>query len=112
MDDLLIDRMRNSLMLKEVNWTEKRMFGGTTFMIDDKMCFGTFRDGVLFRIDPEEKELLLDKPFANIMKQKGGEMKAYIHVLPAGYESDQELDFWIAKCIEFKAKASKKKKKK
>lgn len=114
MDDLLLERIRNTLLVKEVDWIEKSMMGGTTFMVDDKMCFGTFKDGILFRIDPEEKDVLLEKSFTEVMHQGGREMKGYVHVSSPGYESDKELDFWISKCIEFnpKARSSKKKKKK
>ena len=113
MNDLLFEMMRNILVSKEVIWVEKKMMGGITFMVDDKMCFGTFKGGLLCRIDPEEREELLSKNGAEIVKQGGREMKGYVHVQPEGYESDEELKFWISKCLEFnpKAKASKKKKK-
>ena len=89
------------------------MMGGMTFMVDDKMCFGTFRDGVLFRVDPEEREALLEETAAETVEQGGREMKGYVYVLPEGLDTDEQLEFWIDKCIEFnpKAKSSKKKKK-
>jgi len=113
MEDLLLERMRNVLIAKEVLWVEKKMMGGTTFMVDDKMCFGILKGGVLCRIDPEERDTLLDNDFAEIITQGGREMKGYVHVQPAGFESDEELEFWISKCLAFnpKAKSSKKKKK-
>jgi len=111
MQALLFERMRNVLLLKGVEWDEKKMMGGTTFMVDDKMCFGTFQGGLLCRIDPQEKEALLNKSGTSIISQGGREMKGYVHVQPEAYESDYELEFWITKCLEFnpKAKASKKK---
>ncbi len=39
-DPYLLERMRNILKDKNAAWTEKKMFGGDCFMIDDKMCFG------------------------------------------------------------------------
>ena len=42
-DLYLLDRLRNVLKVKNVAWQEKRMFGGHCFMVDDKMCFGTFK---------------------------------------------------------------------
>jgi len=41
-------------------------------------------------------------------------MKGYVYLQPTAYESDQALEFWISKCLEFnpRAKSSKKKKKK
>lgn len=113
MEALLFERMRNILLVKGVSWEEKRMMGGTTFMVDHKMCFGTYKGGLLCRIDKEEKEDLLKAEGADIIRQNGREMKSYIHLQPFSYESDEALEFWISKCLEFnpKAKASKKKKK-
>ncbi len=113
MQDLLFARMRNILITREVIWEEKKMMGGITFMIDDKMCFGTFKGGLLCRIDPAERDQLLRETDAEIIRQGGREMKGYVHLQAPSYESDQELEFWISKCLAFnpKAKASKKKKK-
>jgi len=112
MQDLLFERLRNILLAKEVIWKEKKMMGGLTFMVEDKMCFGTFKGGLLCRIDPQERDQLLSETGAAIIRQGGREMKGYVHVHPAGYESDQALEFWVSKCLAFnpKAKASKKKK--
>lgn len=110
MQDLLFERMRNVLLLKGVSWQEKKMMGGTTFMVDAKMCFGTLKGGLLCRIDPEERENLLSKTGTETISQGGREMKGYVYVRPEAYESDYDLEFWINKCLEFnpKAKSSKK----
>lgn len=113
MEALLFERIRNAFIMKGVKWEEKRMMGGTTFMVDDKMCLGTFKGGLLCRIDPDEKQELLTREGAEIVRQGGREMKSYIHLQPEYYDSDEALEFWISKCLEFnpKAKASKKRKK-
>lgn len=114
MQDLFFDRVRNILLAREVDWIEKRMMGGLTFMVDDKMCFGTYKGGLLCRIDPDNKEKLLEETDADIVRQSGREMKSYVLVQPNGYETDEQLAFWINECLAFnpKAKSSKKKKKK
>ncbi len=112
MEDLLFERMRNILMSKEVVWVEKKMMGGVTFMVDDKMCFGTLKGGLLCRVDPEERDALLEREGAEVIRQGGREMNAYVYVDPIGYESDGELAFWIDKCLAFNPKAKAKKKKK
>ena len=112
MEDLLLERIRYILLAREVSWVEKKMMGGITIMIDDKMCFGTFRGGILCRIDPEERDTLLATTDAEIITQGGREMKGYVHILAGGYETDEALEFWIDRCLAFnpKAKSSKKKK--
>ena len=111
MEELLFERIRNILLALGVDWVEKKMMGGKTFMVDGKMCFGTLKDGLLCRIDPEERDILLEKEGTELMVQNGREMKGYVYVLPIAYESDFDLEFWIHKCLEFnpKAKSSKKK---
>ena len=90
----------------------KKNDGGITFMVDDKMCFVTFRGGLLCRINPEERDKLLRETGAEIISQGGREMKGYVLIQPADYESDQELEFWISKCLKFNPMAKSKKKKK
>ena len=111
MDELLFERIRSMLLDRGVEWEEKRMMGGLTFMVDDKMCLGTFKQGLLCRVDPAEREALLQRPWAEIIRQGGREMKGYVHVAPEGYAAYEDLEFWLVKCLEFnpKAKASKKK---
>lgn len=114
MSHILLERIRDLLLLKGIEWEEKKMMGGLTFMVDDKMCFGQFKGGLLCRVDPLERDALLQRIGTDIMTQGGREMKGYVHVLPEAYDTDEDLGYWINKCLEFnpKAKASKKRKKK
>jgi len=108
----LIERLQNALKSHGAVWSEKRMFGGVTFMVDDKMCFGPFRDGLMVRIDPDEEETLLKRDHVEQMIMKNTPMKGFLLVSIEGIDMESDLDFWIGKCLEFnpKAKASKKKK--
>lgn len=110
-DEFLLERMRLILKDKQINWVEKNMFGGCCFMVDDKMCFGTYKGGIMARCNPEETKDLIQKDHAEQMMHAGREMKGYIFVSPDGYDLDDDLEFWIQKCLEFNplAKSSKKK---
>ncbi len=109
---ILLDRMRTILTIKNIDWIEKNMMGGKCFMVDDKMCFGTFKGGLMCRVEPLETEILLTKEGSSIMELGGKEMKGYLFVQPNGFSTENELEFWISKCLAFnpKAKSSKKKK--
>ena len=113
-DELFLERLRNILTANQAGWEEKKMFGGYCFMVDDKMCFGTYKGGLMARVDPDEIDGLVERVGAEQMIHAGRPMKGYAFIHPEGYESDTDLEFWINKCLEFnpKAKASKKKKKK
>ena len=110
-DPFLSDRLRNILQAKNVPWKEKKMFGGCCFMVDDKMCFGTFKGGLMLRVATEEVETLSAKQATGQMTLGGRAMKGFLFVGPEGYDNDAQLDFWIQKCLQFNplAKASKKK---
>lgn len=105
--------MHHILKSRNVVWEEKKMMGGLCFMVDDKMCFGTYKGGIMIRIEPEEAVLLEKRTGAEQMIHGGRSMKGYLMVQPEGFDRDEDLEFWIGKCLEFnpKAKSSKKKKK-
>ena len=109
---LLLHRIRSILESKEIVWEEKKMFGGYCFMVDDKMCMGTYRGGLMARCNPIESNALLAQPGANPFAPSGRPMKGYVFIDPIGFESIESLEFWIQKCLEFNpfAKSSKKKK--
>lgn len=111
-DEFFLDRLRQLMRENRVDWVEKRMFGGTCFMVDDKMCFGTFRGGLMARVGPDEVDVMVKRTGAEQMMQGSREMKGYLFIQPEGYDMDEDLEFWVKKCLEFnpKAKASKKKK--
>jgi len=110
-DQYLLDRMYNIMSEKKILWIEKKMFGGNCFMVDDKMCFGTYKGGLMVRIEPDEMEELLKRTGASQMIHGGRPMKGYLFIEPEGYDTEADLEFWIQKCLDFnpKAKASKKK---
>ncbi|MFN0216811.1 MAG: TfoX/Sxy family protein [Saprospiraceae bacterium] len=105
------ERIANLLNAKDVGYEQKKMFGGLCFMVDDKMLIGTYKGGVMARVDPAENETLLKRPGASQMIHGGKPMVGYLFVEPEGYQSDNEMLFWIEKCLEYnpKVKATKKK---
>ena len=108
-DEFLLDRLRNALSNRKVVWTEKKMFGGNCFMVDDKMCFGAYKGGLMARVDPGEADELATRNGAGQMIHGGRPMNGFLFIEPEGYDSDEDLEFWVWKCLEFnpKARASK-----
>jgi len=88
-----------------------KMMGGLCFMVDDKMCIGIVKESLMARIDPEEEDDLLTKEGSKPMDFTGRPMKGYLFIEPEGVDMDEDLDFWVEKCLDFnpKAKSSKKK---
>jgi TfoX/Sxy family transcriptional regulator of competence genes len=110
-DEYLADRIRIVLKSENTNFVEKRMMGGLTFMVDDKMCVGIINNSLMVRIDPEIYELLLAKKGCKEMNFTGRPMKGFVLVEPQGFDSDKDLQYWIGLALEFnpRAKSSKKK---
>ena len=110
-DEHELERIRAIMKSKKAIWTEKRMFGGNCFMVDDKMCFGTYRGGLMARVNPSGLEELMARKGAEQMIHGGRPMTGYLFIEPLGYDMEEDLEFWITKCLEFNplAKSSKKK---
>lgn len=111
-EDKLLDRVRAALSdVKNVK--EKRMFSGTTFMVNGKMCISVGKGRLMCRIDPEKHDEAAEKPGARSVVMKGREYRGFLYVSEDGFNTKKDFDYWVALCLDFndKAKASPKKKK-
>jgi TfoX/Sxy family transcriptional regulator of competence genes len=107
----LADRVRESLSILK-NVEEKKMMGGLTFMVNNKMCVGIYKDNLMVRISPEIYESSLEKTGCRKMEFTGRPLKGFVLVEPEGIKTKRELQYWINLALDFNklAKASKKKK--
>lgn len=108
----LTDLIRERL-IDTPNVSEKVMFRGVTFMVNDKMCISVGDNEILFRIDPVIHEEIMPKEGCRTMEMKGRSYIGYVYVNENTLKIQTELDYWVNLALEFnvKAKASKKKKK-
>ena len=119
-DEFMADRVRRSFQEKNVSFHEKKMFAGLCFMVDDKMCCGVHFDKkketdlLMARIGEEASVEAMERKGCHPMDFTGRPMKGYVFITPDGFDSDEDLAYWIQLCIDFNplAKASKKRKKK
>ena len=74
-NELLADRIRKVFIDEEVSFDEKKMMGGLTFMVNDKMCVGVSKDDLMARIDPEKYSEALEKKSCREMDFTGRPMK-------------------------------------
>ena len=110
-DELLADRLRQTLFEKNIVFEEKNMMGGLSFMVDNKMCLGIVKRELMARIGPEKYEESLNLEGCREMNFTGRSMKGYVFVDPEVLHNNKDLDFWIQLCLDFNpfAKSSKKK---
>ena len=93
---------------------EKKMMGGLTFMVNDKMALGVLRDYLMVRFDPESHEIALTRKGCREMDFTGRPMKGFVFVGPDGTGGKSDLDHWVALALEYNkiARPARKRKKK
>jgi hypothetical protein len=119
-DEYQVERITQILEAKKADYLAKKMMGGMMFMVDNKMLCGMHIDKktalnlLMARIGEEAYPEALKADGVLPMDFTGRPMKGYIFIKPEGYDRQEDLEFWIQKCLDFNpfAKASKKKPKK
>ena len=114
-DEFMADRIRQHFKDLKSPFEEKKMMGGLCFMVDEKMCCGTHIDKktntpiLMARIGTDFYEEALTKKGVLPMDFTGRPMKGYVFVTSEGWDTEQDLQFWIQKCLDFNplAKSSK-----
>jgi TfoX/Sxy family transcriptional regulator of competence genes len=60
--------------------TEKRMFGGTCFLVDGNMLCAVDRDRMFFRVGKDEDAAALKRPGAYPVEMRGRALKGFVWV--------------------------------
>ena len=100
-DENLADRIRKTLHTKLIQFEEKKMMGGLTFMIHNKMCVGIVKEELMARIGKDNYEKAIQKQGCRAMDFTGKPMKGYVFVEPNAVDMDSDLEYWIDLCLEF-----------
>jgi TfoX/Sxy family transcriptional regulator of competence genes len=101
-DKELADRIREALE-GEADVREVNMFGGLTFMVNEKMTATANTSGdLMVRCDPSRAEELLTRAGADWPTMRGRKMsKGWIVVERAATESEEALDEWLQEALAF-----------
>ena len=91
----LANRIRE-IIEGEPGLSEKRMFGGLAFLIDEKMAVSaSSKGGLLLRSDPAQSESLVMEPHVRPAEMRGREMDGWLRVDPDVLKTDDELRRWV-----------------
>lgn len=99
-DEDLAARIRDELA-PVADITEKKMFGGISFLLSGNMAVGVIGDEMCVRVGPEEFDELLDEPGARIFDFSGRPMKGWLMVGDAGQDDGAAFVRWIGRGVEF-----------
>ena len=98
-DENLADRVRAVLPATEPV-SERRMFGGLTFMLGGHMFCGIVKDDLMVRLGPEAADRALDQAHVRPMDFTGRPMKGMVFVEPDGL-SGPALRRWVDAAAEY-----------
>lgn len=90
--------------------TEKIMFGGLAFMVDEKLCVCVYEHEILCRIDPALQPIAAEQHGCRLMHVNGRTYKGYLYVSEEIIKQENQLIYWVNLCLEFNKYAKKYKK--
>ncbi len=88
---------------------EVRMFGGLSFMVNEKMVLSVMSNGdLLVRTDPERADVLLAVDGAQQAEMGVGRSmgKSWITVAGRAIATDEALQFWVDETLAYHSKAA------
>jgi len=108
---MLTERVRAALA-PVARVTEKKMFGGITFMVNGKMCISAGKRRIMCRLDPALHDKLITRKGAHPVRMKGRVYRGFVYVDEEGLASGRSLLSWVKLCVDFnqRARASRRRK--
>jgi TfoX/Sxy family transcriptional regulator of competence genes len=95
----LAERIRSQL--EGLPFVEKKMFGGTGYLLHGNMACGVLKDDLIVRADPKKYAALLRKAHTRPFAMSGRPMKGWLLVDSDGCITDRQLSAWINEGVEF-----------
>jgi hypothetical protein len=87
-----------ALLAERADVSERKMFGGLTFMIGGNMSCGVHGTELIVRLDPDREQEALSRPHARPMDFIGRPMRGFITVQPDGLKG-KALNRWTKEAV-------------
>ena len=107
----LVDRVRSALS-GTPRVVEKRMFGGTLFMVRGRMCVSAGAGRIMCRIDPDRHDAAVKRKGCRTVVMGGRAYRGFVHVDAAVLGRKQALADWVRLALDYNRKAGSGRKKK
>jgi TfoX/Sxy family transcriptional regulator of competence genes len=88
-------RIREQIKLFYEDFTEKKMFGGLSFLYQDKMTVGIVKGELAVRIIASKMETTLQNKCVRPMDFTKRPMKEFVYVSAEGFKTGTQLLHWI-----------------
>ena len=111
-DESLSLGVKKQLILQNIDFVEKKMFGGNAFMIKEKMCIGIVKNELMLRVLDEDYDALLEMNHVRPMDFTGKIMKGFLFIEKEALTGEESLLHWIKYGLDFAEKGIVKSKKK
>ncbi len=76
-------------------FTQKKMFGGLSFLFEGKMTIGIVKEDLVVRVIADKMDEVLQKDYVRPMDFTGKPMKEFVFVGPEGYRTEEQLQHWV-----------------
>lgn len=80
--------------------SKKKMFGGLAIMYKGKMSVGIVKDDLMVRVIGSKMDAILKQDAVRPMDFTNRPMKEFIYVSSQGFETEEQLQYWIELGIE------------
>ena len=99
-DETLAARVRE-ILSPVAGFSEKKMFGGLSFLLHGNMCCGVLKDELVLRLEPERAQELLKRPHTRPMDFTGRPLKGFVFIEAGGLRTDRQLREWVSMALAF-----------
>lgn len=93
--------------IRGIQVTEKKMFGGLAFLVNDKMCVNVSGGDLMCRFDPDQMAAVAQRRGYRPMIMKGKKLPGYCYVAPEGFADPDDFSDWLELCLAFNEAAKK-----
>lgn len=94
-NSITANRIKEQLKFFQETFTEKKMFGGVSFLFEGKMTLGIIKEDLIVRVIESKMALELEKEYVRPMDFTKHPMKEFIYVSPKGFQSESDLLYYI-----------------
>ena len=95
-DEQLAKRIRRMLNDRR-DFTERKMFGGLTFLCQGRMCCGIVGNDLIVRISLTECDAVLRRRHVRPMDFTGKPLRGFVYVSPSGFSTAASLRTWLTR---------------